>query len=46
MVKLMAIVLVVLSFLLLAPVIESGTSTSVPVFQAIGNAESDGGGGW
>jgi hypothetical protein len=46
MVKLMAIALVVLSFLLLAPVIESGTSTSVPVFQAIGNAESDGGGGW
>jgi hypothetical protein len=44
MAKLAAIVVVVASFLLVAPVIESGTSP-VPIFQAIGNAE-DGGGGW
>lgn len=46
MAKLMAVVLVVISFLLIAPVIESGTSTPVPMFQAVGNAESDAGGGW
>jgi hypothetical protein len=45
MAKLVAIVLVVVSFLLIAPVIESGTSTSVPMFQAVGNAEDSGGGG-
>ena len=35
-----------LSFLFVAPVIESGTQTSVPVFQAVGNACDGGGGGW
>jgi hypothetical protein len=45
MAKLAAIVVVLASFLLVAPVIESGTASPVPVFQAIGNAE-DGGGGW
>jgi hypothetical protein len=45
MTKVWAMILVVASFLLVAPVIESGTRTSVPVFQAVGNA-CDGGGGW
>jgi hypothetical protein len=45
MAKLAAVLVVVASFLLVAPVIESGTSSPVSVFQAIGNAE-DGGGGW
>ncbi len=43
MAKVMAIVVVLASFLLVAPVLESGTSTSLPLFQAIGNA-ADGGG--
>jgi hypothetical protein len=43
--KLAAVLILLASFLLVAPVIESGTSSPVPVFQAIGNAE-DGGGGW
>jgi hypothetical protein len=46
MAKLAAIVLVALTFLLIAPVIESGTSSPVPVFQAVGNAEDSAGGGW
>jgi len=46
MAKLAAIGLVLLTFLLVAPVIESGTSSPVPVFQALGNAEADGGAGW
>lgn len=41
MTKITAILVLIASFLLVAPVIESGTS--VPVFQAVGNA-SDGGG--
>ena len=45
MTKLAAILVVVASFLLVAPVIESGTSSSVPIFQAVGNAEDGGGGG-
>jgi hypothetical protein len=45
MVKLWALALVVASFLLLAPVIESGTSGSTQLFQAIGTAEGGGGGG-
>ena len=45
MVKLLGALLVVASFLLAAPVIESGTSGSTQVFQAIGTAEG-GGGGW
>ncbi len=44
MAKMAAILVVLVSFLLVAPVIESDTSTSGLVFQAIGNAE-DGGGG-
>ena len=43
--KLTAVLVLIASFLLLAPVIESGTPTSVPVFQAVGNA-CEGGGGW
>jgi hypothetical protein len=43
MVKLVAILVVLGSFLLVAPVIESGTPAPVHVFHAIGNAES---GGW
>ena len=44
MAKLMAAVLVVVSFLLAVPVIESSTSTSTQFFVAIGNAEGSGGG--
>jgi hypothetical protein len=43
MTKLTAILMIVASFLLVAPVIESGTLTSGPIFQAVGNA-SDGAG--
>ena len=42
MAKLMAVLLVLASFLLVAPVIESGTSSSTQVFQAIGTAEGGG----
>lgn len=45
MAKVLAVLAVLVSFLLVAPVIESGTHSSVSVFQAVGNAE-DGGGGW
>jgi hypothetical protein len=45
MTKLTAILVIIASFLLVAPVIESGTQSSVPVFQAMGNA-ADGDGGW
>ena len=42
-----AILVLVVSLLFVAPVIESGTPSSVPVFQAVGNAcDADGGGGW
>ena len=45
--KLTAIVVLIASFLLVAPVIESGTHSRVPVFQAMGNAcDGGGGGGW
>jgi hypothetical protein len=44
MTKLVAILVVSMSFLLVAPVIESGTPTHTSVFQAVGNA-CDGGGG-
>ena len=46
MAKVWTVVLVVGSLLLVAPVIESGTSTYVPVFQAVGDACDGGGGGW
>jgi hypothetical protein len=45
MLKILGALLVVASFLLAAPVIESGTSGSTQVFQAIGTAEG-GAGGW
>ena len=43
MIRLTTMLVVLASFLLVAPVIESGTHTSTPVFQAVGNA-SDGAG--
>ena len=43
MIKVLALVIALASFLLAAPVIESGTSGSTQIFQAIGTA--DGGGG-
>src|SRR5262249_14433266 len=45
--KLMAILVLVASFLLVAPVLESGTPNHVTVFQAVGDAcDGGGGGGW
>ena len=44
--KLTAVLVLIASFLLLAPVIESGTPTHMPVFQAVGNACDADGGGW
>jgi hypothetical protein len=44
MAKFTAILVLIASFLLVAPVIESGTQSRMPVFQAMGNA-CDGGGG-
>ena len=38
MTRLTAILVVLASFLLVAPVIESGTQTAAPIFQAVGNA--------
>ena len=43
MAKVLAVLALIASFLLVAPVIESGTSGSTQFFQAIGAAE---GGGW
>ena len=45
MLKILGAMLVLAGLLLAAPVIESGTSGSTQVFQAIGTAEG-GGGGW
>lgn len=45
MTKLWAVLLILASFLLVGPVIESGTSESTQVFQAVGTADSGGGGG-
>jgi hypothetical protein len=45
MTKLAAILAIIVTFLMVAPVIESGSPSPVSVFQAVGNAE-DGGGGW
>ena len=42
--KFAAVLVLIASFLLLAPVIESGTPSHVPVFQAVGNAMDAGGG--
>ena len=44
MTKLWAALLIVVSLLLVAPVIESGTSESSMIFQAIGTAEGGAGG--
>lgn len=43
MTKLIAVALVLSSLLLVAPVIESGTSVSTQLFVAVGNAEGGGG---
>lgn len=45
MAKIWAALFIVASFLMLAPVIESGTSESTQFFQAIGTADGGGGGG-
>jgi hypothetical protein len=45
MAKLVAALMILASFLLVAPVLESGTSGSTQLFQAIGTAEGGGGGG-
>jgi hypothetical protein len=44
--KIAAILVVIASFLLVAPVIESGTPNNLHVFQAVGDACDGGGGGW
>ena len=44
MIKMMALVVALASFLLVAPVIESGTSGSTQLFQAIGTADGGAGG--
>jgi len=44
MTKLWTVLLILGSFVLVAPVVESGTSPSVGVFLAVGNAECGGGG--
>lgn len=43
--KIIGVLLVIAAFLFAAPVIESGTSGSSQMFQAIGTADG-GGGGW
>jgi hypothetical protein len=44
MTKLVAVALALVSLLMVAPVIESGTSVSTQVFQAIGTADGGAGG--
>jgi hypothetical protein len=44
MTKLLAVLTLLASFLLVAPVIESGTSESTQIFVAVGNADGGGGG--
>jgi hypothetical protein len=44
MTRLWAILLILASFVLVAPVVESGTSDSLALFVAVGNADSGGGG--
>ena len=47
MAKLWAVLAVVVAFLVVAPVLESGTATHMHVFQAVGDAcDGGGGGGW
>jgi len=45
MVKVVAVLVVLASFLLVAPVLESGSTRTGQIFQAVGNAEDGGGGG-
>lgn len=42
--KILAAALLLASFLLALPVLESGTSSATQIFQAIGTAEGGGGG--
>jgi hypothetical protein len=44
--RLTTILVIIASFLLVAPVIESGSQSRVPLFQAVGDACDGGGGGW
>ncbi len=44
MTKLWTILLILASFVLVAPVVESGTSPALGVFVAVGNAEGGAGG--
>jgi hypothetical protein len=44
MIKVLALVVALASFLLVGPVIESGTSGSTQIFQAIGTADGGSGG--
>jgi hypothetical protein len=44
MTKLLTVMAILASFLLVGPVIESGTSESTQIFQAIGTADGSGGG--
>ena len=44
MIKVLTLVVALASFLLVAPVIESGTSGSTQIFQAIGTADGGAGG--
>jgi hypothetical protein len=44
MTKLWAVLLILASLLLAAPVLESGTLESTQLFQSLGNAEGGGGG--
>ena len=44
MARLWMVILILTSLVLVAPVVESGTSSSIGVFVAVGNAESGGGG--
>jgi hypothetical protein len=43
MIKLWVVLAVLASFLFMGPVIESSTTTSLHLFQAVGHAESGGG---
>jgi hypothetical protein len=47
MAKVWAVLAVVVTFLMVAPVLESGTPSQMHVFRAVGDAcEGGGGGGW
>jgi hypothetical protein len=46
MAKFTAILVLIASFLMVAPVIESGTQSRIVVFQAVGDACDGGGGGF